>query len=441
MIIFWILSAGLMGLALLFIVTPLLSKSEPATEVDQDQLNLQIFRQQLQELDADLAGGKLDQTQYKAARRDLERELLIDVGDDKVSQSESADKSGLLTAAVFALTVPASAIALYLYIGESSIIPRIEAVASGQPTAPAGHAVTAGSEVPPLDVLVERLAEKMEQNPENLQGWLMLGRTYFAVNQPKNALGSLEKAYGLAPQNPEVITAYAQAVASNADGKLTGRPAELIKTALEIDPSNTTARWLDGLVSYQQGDFSSAIQRWEAILKELEPQGQEAAELREFIADARERGGEPAPKAPVTALEQATTIAQAAAPTVEQAAPADPAPGPTVTVEVALAEPLWPKADQNDSLFIYAKAVSGPPMPLAVKRLKVADLPVTVTLDDSMAMIPSMRLSNFPEVTVGARVSKSGQAMPQSGDMEGEVSPVNPAEAGSVEVVIERVLP
>jgi cytochrome c-type biogenesis protein CcmH len=286
-------------------------------------------------------------------------------------------------------------------------------------------------------VLVQRLAEKMEQNPDNLEGWLMLGRTYFAVNEPGKALAALEKAYGLAPQNPEVISSYAQAVASNAGGKLAGRPAELIRTALEIDPDNATARWLDGLVSYQEGNFDAAIARWESILASLDPQGKEAAELREFIAEARQRGGsaEPAPPTEAAAEEasESETVKEPSAEAAESTA--------GVVVQVALAEPLWPKADQNATLFVYAKAVSGPPMPLAVKRMKVADLPATVTLDDGMAMMPAMRLSNFPEVTVGARISASGQATPQSGDLEGEVSPVKAGRSEPVEVLIDRVRP
>lgn len=110
-------------------------------------------------------------------------------------------------------------------------------------------------------------------------------------------------------------------------------------------------------------------------------------------------------------------------------------------MEVSLAEPLWPNADVNDSIFIYAKAISGPPMPLAAHRARARDLPLTITLDDSMAMVPAMKLSGFPEVTVGARLSKSGQAMPQRGDLEGEVTPVQPGQADIVKIVIDRVRP
>jgi len=440
MIIFWILAAGLMGLALLFVVTPLLSKSEPTPQVDQDQLNLEVFRQQLQELEADLASGDLDQTQYKAARRDLERELLHDVDGNRVSTAAATGKGGRLTPLLLAVVIPAGAVALYLYIGNDAIIARLETAAAGAAAVPSGHPATPGGEVPPLDVLVQRLAEKMEKTPDDLDGWVMLGRTYFAIKQPEKALGALEKAYGLAPENPDVITAYAQAVASNAGGKLAGRPAELIRTALEIDPQNTSARWLEGLISYQAGEFATAVERWEAILAGLDPQTQEAADLRDFIADARQQGGLTA-NATADEPPSADTATAGATGTRETPRSVETPAGPQVTVRVMLDESLWASADQNDSLFVYAKAVSGPPMPLAVQRLRVADLPATVTLNDGMAMMPAMRLSSFPEVTVGARVSKSGQASPQSGDLEGEVSPIKPADSPEVEITIDRVRP
>jgi cytochrome c-type biogenesis protein CcmH len=456
MTIFWILAAGLLGLALLFVLPPLLAKRGPRRDLDldQDQINLAIFQQQLQELDADLAADKLDQTQYKAARRDLERELLYDVrgGDsgsapagDRLNSPPSppgrAGPGGVrdrITAVALALALPAGAIALYLYLGDSEIIQRLEAVAVGRPATPAGHPAGADGQVPPLEVLVERLAQKMEQNPGDLKGWLMLGRTYFATNQPDKAQAALEKAYGLAPEDPEVVLSYAQALASNADGKLAGQPAGLIDKALAIDPRNVTGRWLRGLVAYQAADYPGAVERWEGILVDLDPQGKEAQELTGSIAEARSRGGMEPMRPP--AAPPAPAVAETAGPAAEAAAPAQAAAA-SVTVQVSLADALREKADPGHTLFVYAKAVSGPPMPLAVKRLRTSDLPVTVTLDDGMAMMPAMRLSKFPQITVGARISASGQAMPASGDLEGEVSPVEPGQSGPVAVVIDRVRP
>ena len=444
MTIFWIMAAGLIGLALLFVLPPLFSKREQTEDVDQDELNLAVFRQQVQELEADLAADKLDQQQYNAARRDLERELLYDV----TGKGTGVDSSGgRWAAALLAIAVPAAAVSLYLYLGNSSIIPTLEAIASGQ--APATHPGP-GGEMPPLEVMVQRLADKMEQNPANLEGWMMLGRTYFAVGQPQRALDALEKAYGLEPENPDVLVAYAEAVAASQDSELAGRPAELIQAALKVDPKHSSARWLEGLVSFQAAEYAQAAEQWGALVATFDPEDEEAAELRRYVAEARTRAGmepEPVPKAasPETDASQvAEVIGEASADTAapdQQAATKPAAAGTSVTVEVSLAEPLWPQADVKDSIFIYAKAVSGPPMPLAAHRARVEDLPLTVTLDDSMAMIPAMKLSGFPEVTVGARISKSGQAIPQSGDLEGEVSPVKPGQDAAVKIVIHQARP
>jgi cytochrome c-type biogenesis protein CcmH len=290
----------------------------------------------------------------------------------------------------------------------------------------------------------------MEQDPDNVDGWIMLGRSYLAVGRPDQAATALERAYRLAPNQPDVLVSYAQAVAAAQGGSLAGRPEELIRTALTTDPNNINARFLEGLIAYQGERFTDAAARWQALLALVDPQSEDATELREAIAEARARAGESGgDAAPLSGTEQASATPSApSADSSPVAATAEPAASPTgeaaastVTVEVSLAEPLWPKANVNDTVFVYAKAASGPPMPLAVKRAKVGDLPIRVTLDDSMAMTPAMRLSAFPEVIVGARISRTGLATPQSGDLEGEVGPVAPGRPSPVAVLIDQTRP
>ena len=436
MTIFWILIAGLAGLALLFVIPPLLSRREATTETDHDQLNLDVFRQQLIELDADMAAGKLERGQYHDARQDLERELLHDVKGQGAPAATSAPGTAPFTALILALALPAFAVGLYLAIGHSAIIPRLETAAVATASTPPDHGAGGAQQAASLEVMVERLAAKMEENPNQLEGWLMLGRTYVALNQPDKGAAALARALSLAPQNPEVMINLAQALATAANGQLAGRPAELIAAALVIEPKHATGRWLNGLVAYQAGEFPLAVKRWEALALDLDAAGEDASELRQFIADAREQGGLPPANTPTSPSVTPVAAAAAASP----AASSQPAPA-AIQVAVSLAEPLKSRANANQSLFIYAKAASGPPMPLAVKRLRVADLPITVILDDSLAMTPEMRLSNFPQVMVGARISASGQAVPQSGDLEGEIGPVATAENSSLKVVIDHVRP
>ncbi len=561
MTIFWILAGGLMALAVLFIVLPLLRDTPTETPPSQGQLNLEVFRRRLSELDADLAAGVLNEDQHAAARNDLERELLHDLNGEPIGAGDTAAGAPRMRggrapvlAFLLAIALPVAAIYAYLELGEHGVIQRIEATG---PTADATGAPPIGVDgqgMPSLEVLVQGLAARMEQSPDDLEGWLMLGRTYFAIEQPAKALAALERAYQLGPKRPEVMVAYAEALAANASNSLEGRPAELVRAALEIDPANASARWLTGMKDYQQKNFAAAAETWQGILDELDPAGEEAQQMQQMIAEARARAeqetGAP-PTSPNDAVPEPTSVAavEKAAPapipatagavedtpatagTVEDtpatagavedtataAAPADAVPEPEavrdttptpvvvpapeaapplvaetetpaaapaaesvppppvtpqpvsvqtqtllqaqaqiktpqsappaasqgvrIQVSVSLSPGLAAQAGPDDTVFVFARAAAGPPMPLAVQRLRVADLPATVTLDDSMAMMPAMRISAFPAIVVGARVSKSGQAMPRPGDLEGQTSPFSVVGSAAVAVTVDQTRP
>ena len=371
--------------------------------------------------------------------------------------------------------------ALYLNIGTLGIIPKLEAAAQaprGQPQAATGHATLPdGSPMPPLETLAEQLAQRLEQKPDNPTGWLMLARTWFSLGDQDKGMAALERAYAVAPSQPEVLVALAEALAEANDNQLAGRPVELLDSVLAVEPDNPSGLWLRGMAAFQAGDFRGALSRWEPLMAVLDPNGRDAEELTGIMELARGKAAEaagpataPAPPAPapvgpgvtrrcpLQAPEPAPAQAPApepvpvptapapvatavpAAPTPAQAPPQ--APGPAgLTVSIALDPALAAQTPPDATVFVYAKAVSGPPMPLAAQRIRVAELPVTLTLDDTMAMMPQMRLSAFPQVTVGARISRTGQAMPQRGDLEGEVSPVASNEAETVAVTIARVRP
>ncbi len=448
MIIFWILAGGLLALALAFILAPLLKSAPPDDALRQDALNLEVFRQRLKELDADLAAGSLDQERYAAARHDLERELLYDVDPEQASpalrRSSSAAGRWLLGGSL-AIVLPLSAVLLYLQLGEPDSIDRVQTAASGQ------GASDADAETASLETLIERLETRLEDDPDNLEGWLMLGRTYFATDQMQKGLKAIERAYELAPDQADIKLAYAEALAASSPTKsLEGRPAELIRAVLEQEPEHRIARWLAGMISFQQEQFQSAAVTWRKILEELDPQGEEAANLRQMVAEAETRAGIPAPvsDAGLAAPESPEPVApespQPVAPDTAQA-PAEPAPtvagesGASLSVQVSLDAGIAEQAAPEDTVFVFARAASGPPMPLAVQRIQVRDLPKTLTLDDGMAMTPAMRLSSFSEVVVGARVSKSGEATPQPGDLFGETDPIPLTGSAETSVLIDRV--
>jgi cytochrome c-type biogenesis protein CcmH len=436
MTLFWIITAGLITLAMAFIVLPLL-RNRFHTGIDADDLNLSVFKQQLAELDNDLEAGILDQERYDAAKVDLEKELLSDVRGDHADTS-SGQAKGARWMALSALLVPLIAILFYQLLGSPEIITRL----AEQPQTTGGNATahTQPSDMeglPPMDELVRRLAAKLEEEPNNPEGWFMLGRSYMVMNQHANALKAFERAVQLDSQNAGILLAYAEAIAATSGNNFTGRAASLIEKAFELDPNNPNALWMAGILAYQKANYQAALERWEALRGMLAPQSNELESVNNAIDDARKQLG----LAPVEA--QLPNIAQnqpaSASSSTETGGERATASG--IEVEVSLSPEMAQKASPDDLVFIYAKAMSGPPMPLAAARKQVRDLPLTLRLDDSMAMMPQMKLSGFQQVVVGARVSLSGGPTAQSGDLEGEVKPVSTGQTELVTVVIDRIHP
>ncbi|MGQ9831250.1 MAG: c-type cytochrome biogenesis protein CcmI [Thermochromatium sp.] len=446
MIIFWILAGLLLALSLVFVLAPLVRPTPPDSAPGQDRLNLEVFQQRLKELDADLEVGFLDQAQYDAARRDLERELLYDLGGTQTTAvtQESSVYSRWAMAVVLALVVPAATVLAYLERGRLDLIdPRQAAMVDD------ANAKTAS-----LEELVQRLEQRLEQDPANLEGWMMLSRTYLAMGRLNAGVKAMERAYALAPNEVELKLAYAEVLGlADPNKSLLGRPAELIAEALEQEPTNSNARWFSGLVAFQRGQYQAARTLWQSILDELAPESEEADNLRKMMDEALRRAGIPAETASVTPGEAAETTAsetEASASATPQADAADTqteseVPAATskarLTVTVSLDPSVSDRVSPDDTVFVFARAVQGPPMPLAVQRLQVKDLPATVTLDDSQAMNPALRLSAFTQVQVVARVSMSGQATPQPGDLFGESEPVQHDAATEVRIHIDQVRP
>ncbi|MBV5309373.1 c-type cytochrome biogenesis protein CcmI [Chromatium okenii] len=475
MIMFWIFIVALIVLALVFMLPPLLRPAPLATAPAQDALNLEVFQQRISELDADLSAGFLDQDQYVAARRDLERDLLHDLDQSPqppfakggletpplekggLSDSPPLEKGGqggilreTVLATILGIGIPALALGLYWLLGNPALITQLQLAASTP-------AATNDQDAPSLDVLAQRLEERLKADPASVDGWLMLGRTYFALENRERGLVAVAKAFALAPTQIEVMLAYAESLVVTSDSSnLAGRPTELINAVLQREPTNATARWLRGVVAYRQGNYQRALEMWQSIAAELEPGGEEAKNLGELIAAAKQRLGEQPAPAPITDVQSTTDapVAPADAPVTAATAPvstatvADSAPAPVAAdnaaalrVTVALDPTLATQTSPDQAVFIFARAANGPPMPLAAVRLTVKDLPQTVTLDDSSALMPALRLSAFSEVIVGARISASGEAMPQTGDLEGETAPFAANTTAAVAVTIDRVRP
>jgi cytochrome c-type biogenesis protein CcmH len=254
----------------------------------------------------------------------------------------------------------------------------------------------------------------------------MLGRSYRVLGRDVEAAQAYAKAEKVVAADPRLLVDYAESLALAHGGNLQGKPAELVARALELDPTNPLALMLSGAVSFQREDYPGAIRQWEKVQALLAPGTEEARAVGDSIAKARE-----------LAAAQGGT---AKAPAAKGAAPAKAGAGAKVAGTVRLKPELAAQAAPTDTVFVFARAAEGPRMPLAIVRKQVKDLPVEFALDDSMAMAPNMTLSSFAEVVVGARVSRSGNATPQSGDLEGLSRPVKVGASG-VAVVIDSTLP
>ncbi|HEY6133559.1 MAG TPA: tetratricopeptide repeat protein [Rubrivivax sp.] len=303
--------------------------------------------------------------------------------------------------AIFVLVVGAVG---YLWTGSPSGIP------GGAP--PPGFAQQQDAEDPALaasaaaefNVMVERLAARLKDKPDDAVGHAMLGRSYLVLGRYDEAVAAYERALKIEPQQASLIVDYAEAVAMKNGRTLEGEPLRLIDRALKIDPAHLKGLSLAGAAAFNREDYAGAVARWDRVVAIGPADDPLVQNARESAVQAREAGKlPPAPAGPAVA-----------------AAAADAAVSGTVSLSPALKAAAAP----DDTVFIFARAAEGPRMPLAILRKQVKDLPFDFRLDDSLAMSPAMRLSTAPRVVVGARISKSGQAMPQPGDLEGLTAPV-----------------
>jgi cytochrome c-type biogenesis protein CcmH len=404
---FILVGAALIAGALLCIVPPLLRRS-PRTGATRDAVNVAVYRDQLRELDLDLRAGTLAADQHEKARREIEARLLADVGGGEAPAQ--APRRARAAALVLGLSVPFCALAVYLAVGNPGAL---------SPQAPEGgsrHGLSAQQ----FEALVSRLAARLKDNPEDAEGWMMLGRSYAVLGRFGEASEAYAKAAAHMPRDAQLLADYADALAMAQGRTLQGEPEKIILRALAIDPDNLKALLLAGTAAFNRNDHPAAIRHWERALKVLPGESDMVQRVQASIAEARSLAGSPGGR---------TQIAK----------PAQALGGSRVSGVVSLAPELAGKVAPGDTVFIFARAAEGPRMPLAILRKRASDLPAEFTLDDSMAMAPQMRLSAFPNVVIGARVSKSANANPQPGDLQGLSAAVKVG-AKSVSVVIDTEL-
>jgi cytochrome c-type biogenesis protein CcmH len=279
-----------------------------------------------------------------------------------------------------------------------------------------------------MEAMVEGLAQKLKQNPNDAAGWHMLARSYVAFNRLPEAAQAYDKANALSPGDPQILADYADVLAMVNGRSLEGRPTQLVLEALKVDPKHQKSLALAGTAAFNRGEFAKAADWWKQLLATLPPGSDQAKAVQANIAQAQAGGkdtggsvmaaGPAAPAAPAAPPMQRATATPATT-----AAPADNAAA-TVEGSVTLADAVKAGMAPGSVLFIYARPADGSRMPLAILRQEAGSFPVRFKLDDSLAMAPQARLSLHSQVMLVARISKSGNAVPQPGDITGSLGPV-----------------
>ncbi len=412
MTVFLIVSALLLIGALLFIVPPLL-RNPSAQGVSRKAVNITLYRDQIRELEVDLQSGTLNAEHYEKARRELEARLLEDVDTDDTAADRP--RLGRASAIMLGLALPLCAVAIYLVAGSpQALVPGQGVDARGGPE----HEVTAEQ----IEEMLQRLATRLQNNPDNVEGWTMLARSYNALGRFEQAASAYASAAKQSPNDAQLLADYADALAM-AQGRLQGEPEKLIARALQIDPDNSKALALAGSLAFDNKNYARAVEYWEMALRLAPPDSEFARSVNASLAQARTLGKASVPAAPRSA---------------STAAAAGSVKG-VVKGVVKLAPELAAKVAPTDTVFIFARAAEGSRMPLAILRKQVHELPVTFLLDDSMAMAPGINLSSFPQVVVGARISKSANANPQPGDFQGLSAPIANSASGITVVIDSEV--
>tara|TARA_Y100001951_G_scaffold75661_1_gene62686 strand:+ start:15226 stop:16437 length:1212 start_codon:yes stop_codon:yes gene_type:complete len=383
MIDFWLPAGLLLLTALAFLLIPVLRIRKLQAEEDRTALNVTLYQERLQELESQRQAGVLDDAQLEAGRAEAARELLDDTEGVQRRSSVLGGKIPLFAA----LLVPVLGVGLYLHWGAIDELAQTRLLAAQQPQS--------------IEEMTARLEQAVKEQPQSAEAWYFLGRTYMAQERAGDAAKAFEQAVNLAGRAPELLGQWAQALYFAEGKQWSERLQALTDEALKGDPQEVTSLGLLGIAAYESQRYADAVRYWERLVAVLPEQDPSRAAIVGGIERAREQMGDAG---------QASAAAE---------------PGAKVhalEVSVSLSPEVQKNVQPDDAVFVFARALSGPPMPLAVKRLKVSDLPARISLSDVDAMMPELKISRFDQVQLVARVSRAGNAT--QGEWTGQVGPV-----------------
>ena len=407
----FILASALLVLVVLGILLPPLWRTpKPAKTVNRGEANLDIFRDQMRELERDHDEGILTDADLKQARSELQRRLLDEVHPETVPQAKSG---GRQTALALLIALPLAATAGYLILGNPQALDPTQTQTQTQ------------TQIGPqqIEAMLGKLVEKLKQNPDDTKGWVMLARSYKVLGRFSESAEAYSHGGTLVDADPSLLADYAEVLAQANGGSLAGQPDKLLSRALEIDPNEPQALFLAGAAASERRDFSAVARYWERLLQQLEPGSEEAQSLELAVAKAREIDAQSGGKPPGITTTGPNAI-----------------PAESISGVVTISSKIAAQAKPGDLLFVFARAEEGSRMPLAVVRAQLADLPLKFRFDDSMALPGGKKISGFKTVSVEARVAKAGKAQSSSGDLFGSIKGVKPG-SKNIKLVIDQIQP
>ena len=396
--------------ALAWILWPLL-RPTASRSVEHSAANVSIFKDQFADLDSDLARGTLSAEQHAESKSELERRLLEEARSPESASSERL--SHRWSAVVVALIAPLAAAALYWQIGNPGAL---------SPEAAIGQDAHQPNREQ-IDAMIAKVKQRLEKEPGNVEGWTILARTHYTLGNFQEASAAYATLNTLIPLDADLLADYADALAMSQGRNFAGKPMELVQLALKIDPTQWKALAMSGSEAFERKDYRAAADFWQRLQDTAPVDSPIRQRIQTSIDEARSLAGIP----PVAQLQKGGPASRGSE-------------GRSVSGTVTLSPALAAKVKPDDSVFVFARPVDGSRMPVAVVRARVSELPLQFTLDDSRAMAPTAKISALSEVIVNARVSRSGNAIPSSGDLEGATEKVKVGTQG-MSLIIDRAIP
>jgi len=384
----------LLVLVLVLLLRPFIFPAD-SKPTSRRQMNAAIYREELDKLDMEHQTGIITAADYEISHAEMRQRLFQDTVEEDDREISGSAKKTAIGISVFIVLLSSI---LYFSLGD---VVRVAQVNSEKPITQEG-----------VEKMVAEFAVKMEKDPSNLKGWAMLARSYRILGRNEDAAKAYARAGDFIDSDPQLLADYADTLATIANGSFTGKPLQLVNKALKLDPNNLMALWLSGTASYSSGNYKAAVQTWEKVLQQLPPNTDEARAIQGSIAEARSKGG-------------LTTMAPVAA------------TGKEISGQIELSAELKSKVKPGDVVMVIARK-PGERMPVAVLKVPAKDFPMSFALNDALAMNPSAPLSQLSEASVEVRISKTGMAKPEAGDL---ISSVQLIKVGSknIRLIVNQV--